>query len=70
MQNLIECLKINMQLNHPAILVSNQRVAELLKARNVNNLVSFTDYYGQDDPMKAFAKDYFEYTCAVGFKSK
>lgn len=70
MQNLIECIKINMQLNHPAISVSSQRVAELLKVRNVINLVNFTDRYGQDDPIGEFTKDYFEYACAVGFKSK
>lgn len=70
MKNLIECIKINMTIERPALRVTTDRIREVLDNNGICTGTDFGSYYNYKKPLEAFAKDYLNYACSKGFKSK
>lgn len=68
--NLVEAIKLNMQVKTPAIKTSNEKIEIVLKYKGVYTLDDFTRIYKTKDPLKNFRNDYLAYMGEYGFKAK
>ena len=70
LKDLIQTIEFNIQINLPAIRVSDKTVKEVLDENEIFTLDDFTEKLGYKDPLKNFRDIYEQHAFQKGFKNK